>query len=350
MKIAFFPSANPTTPYLMNLQDELQGTDVEVRPSDKLRFGWLRQNRDLDVLHIHWLQGYTDDRRTPVALLKFIYFTLWVLAAKNLYGMKLVWTLHNLYPHEMFHPKLARAARLFLAKRASRLIVHCEGAKVLAQREFGVDPAKLAVTPHPNWIGKYPSGIRQSEARERLGIGAGTRVFLFLGLIRSYKGVQELIRAYRDLPPGDNLLLVAGKVSPDELKRELEELAAGRDDIRLRFQFIPDEELQTYYAAADVAVLPFQEVLTSGSVLLAMSYGTTVIVPNRGCIGELIDDANGIVYDPDRPYALLQALQEATARDLSEMGQRAYDTAATYSWAAFGDQHRELFLGLRGRK
>ena len=350
MKIAFFPSANPTTPYLLNLQDELQGTNVEVRPSDKLRFGWLWQNRDLDVLHIHWLQGYTDDRRTAVAFLKLIYFTLWVLAAEHLCGMKIVWTLHNLYPHEMHHPRLARAARLFLAKRASRLIVHCECAKGMAQREFGADPAKMAVTPHPNWIGKYPSGISRVEAREKLGIQAGTRVFLFLGLIRPYKGVQELIQSYRELPPGDNLLLIAGKVSPDSLKQQLEELAAGRDDIRLRFQFIPDEELQAYYAAADVAVFPFQEVLTSGSVLLAMSFGTTVIVPNRGCIGDLMDGANGIVYDPDQPNALLQALQQATELDLAQMGQCAHDTAAEYSWAKFGQQHRELYFGLRTQK
>jgi glycosyltransferase involved in cell wall biosynthesis len=94
----------------------------------------------------------------------------------------------------------------------------------------------------------------------------------------------------------------------------------------------PSEELQVYHNAADVMVLPFSAMLTSGTVILALSWKKPIIVPALGCLPELITDDIGIMYDPTDCDALRQAMLDIRQRDLQAMGERAHRRMQELSW------------------
>ena len=97
--------------------------------------------------------------------------------------------------------------------------------------------------------------------------------------------------------------------------------------------------------AADAAVLPFRDILTSGSAILALSHGRPVIAPAMGCLpGTLPADAT-FLYDPDADGALADAMRQAAAADLAVMGARARAYAETIDWGPIAEQTAALYRG-----
>jgi glycosyltransferase involved in cell wall biosynthesis len=96
--------------------------------------------------------------------------------------------------------------------------------------------------------------------------------------------------------------------------------------------FFPNEEFQLYLNAADVAVFPFLEIMTSGSVIMALSFGRPVVAPAKGCLPELLDEELGIVYAPGQAGALGLAMEAIRERDLAACGRAAFRRARSLSW------------------
>ena len=163
---------------------------------------------------------------------------------------------------------------------------------------------KVAVIPHGHYRGAYPDTMSRAEARQRLGLPPDARVVAFVGWVRAYKGVAELVEAFSGVDAPAARLVIAGQAVDDAYAERIARLAAADPRVRLDLGFVPDDELQVYLRAADVVATPFLEILTSGSVLLAMSFGRAVIAPRRGCVAETLDDAGGLLYDPDDPAGL----------------------------------------------
>ena len=133
---------------------------------------------------------------------------------------------------------------------------------------------------------------------------------------------------------GDDLrLLMASKVKSD-YSFEIVELAREVDPrvVAKTAEFFPIEDFQIFTNAADVAVFPFLEVLTSGSVITAMSFARPVIVPALGCLPELVDDRMGVIYDPRDQDGLGAAMEAVRGYDLGSCGKAAYDAVTAVSW------------------
>jgi glycosyltransferase involved in cell wall biosynthesis len=162
------------------------------------------------------------------------------------------------------------------------------GGKKLALERFKALRNKPAfVVSHGHYRGVYADTISRSEARRRLGLAPDGPVVVYFGLIRPYKNVPLLIRTFRQLDDPKAKLCIAGKPDTPRLAREIE--AAVGDDPRVKvvFEFIPDDEVQLYLRTADLMVLPFTEILNSGSALLALSFDCPVLIPNKGSMQEL---------------------------------------------------------------
>ena len=119
-------------------------------------------------------------------------------------------------------------------------------------------------------------------------------------------------------------------------------------------KFIPDEEVQVFFHAADVVILPYRAVLTSGSAILAISFGKPVVAPALGLITDLIRDGeDGLLYDPDEPGGLLRAMRrflDLDARARTRMGAAARATAARLSWGkASGALYLDALAGAVGK-
>lgn len=144
--------------------------------------------------------------------------------------------------------------------------------------------------PHPVYE-IFKENCTQAEAREQLGLATDEKVLLFFGYIRAYKGLNYLIDALPlVLKKFPVRLLIAGEFYEDETKyrKQIADLQLEKAII-LKADYIPNEAVGIYYAAADVVVLPYVSATQSGIVQIAYNYNKPVITTNVGGLPEVID-------------------------------------------------------------
>ena len=301
----------------------------------------------VDILHLHWLHSFFAAPNTLKSLintLKFIGKLVWL----RLTGVKIVWTAHNLKDHENRYPFLDRICTTLVAKLAHAIIAHCQAAKCEIVTTLKLkNPDKIFVVPHGNYSGYYENKIERLEARRILGIPNSRFVFLFLGWIRPYKGVFDLLAAFKQLHSQELQLVLAGKtLNDDELTTQMRQKTAGHDNIKFIPGFVPDDQIQVYLNACDVVVFPYRDVLTSGAAILAMSFGKTCIAPRMGCIQEILDDSGAFLYDPDVEAGLFEAMNNAwqNSPDLLRMGEHNQKLADQWSWDIIAAKTLDVYL------
>jgi len=310
---------------------------------------WLSQGRP-DVIHIQWIHNLVGGRSGEPRRRDVAWFE-WQLRLVKALGARVVWTVHNLKSHESTgEDPLDAQAHRDIIERADAIIFHCQYALEALSEMYGASEAargRMHVIAHGNYVRQYDVDIDQAAAREAMGLPAEGTVFAFVGSIRGYKNVGELLDAFTgvaELKPNDRLL-ICGKPLPRKLGRDLERIAAEDPRIVLRLDRMPEEDLSQILRASDAAVMPFRDILTSGSVILALSHGRPVIAPAKGCLpGTLPADAT-FLYDPDAPDALRDAIRDAAAADLGAMGLRARTFADTIDWGPIAEETAKLYRG-----
>ncbi len=335
LRVVFLPRFRGN-PYLGQLEEHLSRLGVDVLRFDQtvtsILMGFARERPD--ILHLHWLDPFFVASDTPRALIKLTAFVSAVLVLKLL-RRRIVWTVHNLKAHEDRNPKLDRLCTAFVAKRADAIIVHCEAARRALVNEFGLkETDKVSVIPHGHYRDVYENKIGRSEARRVLGVDERRLVLLFFGQIRPYKGVLELIDAFAALDHDEVELVMAGKPRDVASAEVIRGRCAGRPRIMYKPGFVADDQVQVYMNACDAVVSPYRDILTSGAVILAMSFGRACIAPRMGCIAETLDDAGAFLYEPEDSDGLANAMKRAIEHkaDLQAMGEHNRRLAAPWGW------------------
>lgn len=297
---------------------------------------WLEDNQGVvDVLHLNWPHYMYEAPALPERVARAAELIANLTLAREL-GYKVVWTVHNLFPHDSPNRDLDRLVRLALTNCCSAVIVHCEHARRLVQHHFH-RTEKVFVIPHGHFIDAYPNTMNRAEARQQLGIGEEQFVYLFFGNVRRYKGLEPLLATFQALPDPQSVLLLAAK-SYNSYGDDFVAHARQADPriIVRPSRFFANEEFQLFFNAADVGVFPFVDVLTSGSTITALSFGLPVIVPAVGCLPELVDDEVGILYDQQQPDALAEAMRTIQQRAGAQLRQAAYQRARSLDWTTIG--------------
>jgi beta-1,4-mannosyltransferase len=282
-----------------------------------------------DVIHLHWLSRYA---RGVSLLTAFLYRAqvLLDLSLARMLGPRLVWTIHNLKPHESRWPRLDRWLRRGVIRLTDRAIVHSHGAQAEFCREYSCQPEKIAIIPHGHYRDFYGALVEKGRAREILSLPQDCRLFLFFGMIRPYKGVERLLVLWKTAPH-DAMLLVAGKPKNEAMREQVSTLGQ-QPDVRLILRRIGNKEIPLLFSAADVAVFPFRDILTSGSVALAMSYDVPVIAPRLAGIAGILGGADDLLYDPNQPDGLKQAVLKAGSMDLQPLREKTRKACDRLSW------------------
>ena len=333
--VAPFPRRVAGNPYCDLLYGRLTALGVDVDADAEFCFAWLvRNRRRVRVLHLHWPEFYY---RGPAgaATVRALAGFLACLALARVLGYRIVWTIHNALPHEP-HPadRLVR----WILMRVARTAVHSRAAR----RALPPGGDLPVVVPHGHYIGAYPDIVSRREARGRLGIAAGDRVLLFFGQVRDYKGIADLVKAFRSVGDPHVKLVVAGRPAAAADGEALRRLAAGDARIQLHLRFILDDEVQIFFRSADFVVLPYRQVLTSGVAILALSFGRPLVVPRLGCLQDL-DGGCAILYDPADPLGLDRALATAGRADPALMAQHARSLAAALEWDGIARAYRAIY-------
>lgn len=341
INVAFLPVY--PNPYQRLLRAGLAAAGVAVTFVDILPTSeWLHENRNqIDILHYHWLYGlYMARFATPVLVARFV---ARLRLARRL-GYRVVWTAHNILPHRAPWPPLHRAIRRLMMAEADAVIVHCEhGRRELLARFPRTKP--VVVIPIGHYGGVYPLTMTRAEARAALGLGAAEFVYLALGNIAAYKGLESFAEAFSRIAGAQDVAIIAGRNRDAALVSRLR--AAVQRDRRLCLypEFVPDDRMQCYLLAADVMVAPFEHVLTSSSVMVGLSYGLPVIAPDRGCLPELVTAEAGLIYRAEEPDGLARALTDIQSRDLPAMSASARRVAAGYDWDDIGRRTAAVYQG-----
>lgn len=343
----WFPQGLLTHPYCELLFGALERRGV--RRGDATGFWIVSRIRPARgaVFHIHWADHYVISGNRPRTLLKIALFTAQLLVLKAR-GVRVVWTVHNLKNHENAMPLLDRLGSTVIARLADSLILHCEAAKGAAIARFGLgDGAKCHVIPHGHFIDRYPRGPSRARAREELGLGSEEQVFLVFGLIRPYKGLDRLLEIFERIKrPGQRLLIVGALYGsmdeqwPEQTREKYPwaELIVGRVD---------DERLPIYFRAADVALFPYRDILTSGAMILAMGFGLPCVGPRAGCVPEALAPSANVLFDPDDDASLAAAIETIARaeRDWAEMGATNRANAEALDWERIAERTLAAYAG-----
>ncbi len=249
---------------------------------------------------------------------------------------------HNVVPHESF-PLSGFLAGRFLS-RMKLSVVHSESDLEEAERlEL---PGRLMRLYHPVYDQYRNPDIDREKARIRLGYSRGTRLILFFGLVRPYKGVQDLVRAMSSLPDDVQLLIVGECYSH---RREIVETITSLDlSERIRWidRFVPDDEVAVYFQAADVVALPYRHATQSGVAQIAISFGRVLVLTETGGLGELVDSGStGYLAQPWSPVSLSESIISSFEL-LSDPNteSRIMNKASDFSWERYA---RKVMEALR---
>ena len=294
-----------------------------------------------DIVHVHWPDMPVHRLGIFSASLAAAYHILRLLYAK-LRGAKIVWTVHNLHSHCTTHPKLEQLFwRRFLPLVDASIHLSRSGMELAMKTFPALASRPRFVIPHGNYRDCYPNNITRENARRYLGLRPDGPVIGFVGQIRPYKNVPTLAEAFIDGHMDEATLLIAGKASDRDAEQKLRAFAEKAANVVCRFGLIPEDEMQNYLNACDLAVFPYRDILNSGSAILALSFDRPVLVPAKGAMGELrelIGSEWVMTYEGDLTGAVLRkALQWAgeQRRERCDLSALAWDVIGGQTHAAF---------------
>jgi D-inositol-3-phosphate glycosyltransferase len=226
----------------------------------------------------------------------------------RLLGKKIVFTAHNVNAAE-------RDSTDSLVNRVSlriqycltdHMFVHGERMKGELLTDFGVPESKTTVIPFGINNTSPATTITTNEAKERLGVNTGDKTALFFGQIAPYKGLEFLVEALVKLSGNKRefRLIIAGRVKKGcagywgEIQRQIEGCGIQTWIIE-RIEHIPDEEVELYFKAADVLIIPYTRIFQSGVPFLAYSFGLPVIATDVGSLRQdIVEGKTGFVCRP----------------------------------------------------
>lgn len=298
-----------TNPYIVMLLAALREVcDVQT-------FSWRRAlTTRYNVFHVHWPEVLLGSNRLSRRVARRICFFL-LLGHLKAHRIAVVRTAHNLTPHE-------QQSRIdsWLIRRLDKLTV---GWIRLNPETPLPKQAEVATILH----GHYCDWFTVSPA-----LSARPNQLIFYGQVRPYKGVDQLITVFRELPDPTARLIVLGNPNTSELRTELTAKAAGDDRIQLDLTHASDEAMANAITASSLVVLPYTQMHNSGALLVALSLGRPALIPDTGVNRELAAEVGPQwlhLYDgPLTPEILAKTLETPLPQGSPDLSARNWDTAA----------------------
>lgn len=229
------------------------------------------------------------------------------IASRARQNSKVAFICHNVLPHEGM--PLGRRMALSALKHGDGFIVHSgQDMKDLHSIFPGLPPHAVRKTVLPEFTVFPRQGISKDKARKQLGVRG--KVILFFGLVRKYKGLMDLIEALALTKTNDLTCLVVGEFYDKKVKYVSRVEALGLEDrVRMIDRYVPNEDVEPFFAAADAVILPYKSATQSAIVQMAFRFERPVVATSVGGLPESIDDGRtGLLVPPNDPHALAYAI------------------------------------------
>jgi glycosyltransferase involved in cell wall biosynthesis len=261
-----------------------------------------------------------------------------VVSLKN--SATILYICHNVIEHETS----------FWKKLLSRLALSIGGAFIVHSGQDYEDlkrifpNARIEVAFHPTYEAFKHSTLTKKEARKKLGLGVKfKKVVLFFGIVRPYKGLIYLIEALpmiaAQIP--DLCLVIAGEFWESK-KAYLQRIAELQieDNVRIFDQYVPNEDVATYFLAADLVVPPYISGTGSGIVQIAFGFDKPVIASSVGCLSEVVNHGKtGYVVNAADTDAIVDAVISFYEHNQEEIfAKNIRNGRARFSWDKMVDK------------
>lgn len=312
------------------------GDSVEL-----VNFTWWRAFKgSYDVLHLHWPEYLMRDSRRIKKTVKQLLFAFLIFKTQ-VFNIPTIWTVHNDEPHEA-----GGSLESALFERWGKTVTHKVHLSEWAASHDPFPSERCTVIRHGHYI---PVLNQEHSPKNRLH-PLGPRL-LFFGFLRPYKGIENLIEAFgsiRSERPGigaNPSLRIVGKAISVEYGLELGKQAMSCTTIELTDTFLNNEELEKEIDETDLVILPYSRMYNSGAVLLSLSVGRPVLVPESPTMKELQAEvgSNWVrMYVPPLNSAHLNR----EIKWLSERGLVQDPVLSGRGWFEIGEAYTALFVKL----
>lgn len=298
------------------------------------------------IFHILWNNKFELLDRT----LLMLYY--------RLLGRRIVLTAHNVNvaKRDSRDNALNRLSLWVQYRLADHLFVHTEKMGEELRSDFGVPERKISVIPFGINNTAPVSDMTSEAAKCRLGLATGERTALFFGQIAPYKGLHYLVAALPELVRSNRKfrLIIAGKVKKgnESYWREIEQKLRGQEageHVITRIEYIPDGDIELYFKAADVLIIPYTQIFQSGVPFLGYSFGLPLIATDVGSLREdVVEGKTGMICKPRDPADLARAVTAYFSSQLYEelsatrAGIRLFANTR-YSWTKVGQITKAVY-------
>lgn len=288
-----------------------------------------------DVIHVQTFKRWAVEKHA-------------VVLARKMTRKKLVYTAHNVLPHEHNANQKEEEALRKWYRLCDAIIVHNEQSKQILV-DFCPDVAdKVYVIAHGTFSA-FSSFVKEVPHQKT--------VFLQFGQLRKYKGVAQLLRAASLIPEEYRKkikIVIAGKqwknLDDTDYDAMLDQYHL-RDFVELNNDWIPDEKMPDYFNSADCCLFPYTNIYGSGAMLMAYTFNKPVIASGIPAFVEETDNGNtGLLYDPDDDGALAKAIQTFT--ELPQENKESYKNRIRdlcenkYNWAVSAASLADIYQKL----
>lgn len=232
-----------------------------------------------------------------------------------------------------------------IRRLATCYIVHSEVDRQLISSHYDIDLRRVRVIP----IGLFDQyrKIDKGQAKDQLGISE-PNVILFFGLVRPYKGVKYLVKAFESLPPWliqESRLLIVGEAWEDQELGQIIEQSPIKSHISLIDRYVGDSEIPLYFSAADALVMPYIRASQSGVAHIGMGFGIPIIATRVGGLEESLGKYEGTYFiNPMDPDGLAEVIKDTLSK------KQLFEPPGELRWDVIATQWKDLINGLQSDK
>jgi len=377
-------------PYAYGLTMELisRGVGIDLIGSDDLDFPDFHGKAGLNFLNLRGSQKPEASLVSKITRISLFYAKLlrYVIAAKpkifhilwnnkfqffdrtlltlyyRLLGKKIILTVHNVNTsrRDSKDSALNRQTLRFQYRQADHIFVHTQEMRQELSKEYCVNESQVTVIPFGINNSVPNTDLSSIEAKERLGLRKEDKTILFFGNIAPYKGLEYLVSAYQQIAAkrSDYKLIIAGRPKGfEQYWTEVQEMIRAdvqKGKIILRKEYIPDEETEVFFKAADVLALPYRYIYQSGVLFLGYSFGLPVLAADVGSLrDEIVEGKTGFVFKPEDPVDLERAIETYFSSELfSNLSARRAEirdfAMKRNSWTAVGQSTIRTYARVLG--
>jgi glycosyltransferase involved in cell wall biosynthesis len=266
------------------------------------------------IFHILWNNKFEHFDRTVLMLYYRLFRKRIILTAHNV----------NMRKRDGRDSWFNRLSLRIQYRLCHHILVHTGAMKAELVADFGIASPRVSVIPFGINNTSPTTTLGRRGARERIGLGRCEKTLLFFGQIAPYKGLEYLTAAMSELAREnkDLRLVIAGRIKPgyvrywNAIKSEISRAGLGKRIIQ-HVRFIPEAEVEIYFKAADVAVIPYVEIFQSGVLFLSYSFGLPVIATDVGSFrNDIVEAKTGFLCRRTDAADLARAIRSYFASDL----------------------------------